>query len=320
MATTADLSDNTLKQSENRQASILKNINELQQMESSLYSQLEASSGSDGSTERQEAIVNKINELSTMRMTMFSELESMFRSTQGRVAQTRIDLVDQLTTTGVMETELNNTKSNLNSLQTNKDNKMRMVEINTYYASKYQAQSGLMKMIIMICIPLLVLAILSKKNIIPPNIANGLIGLIIVIGGFIIIKQALNLSSRNNMNYDEFDWVWDPNASDPTVYEYDMQQLENVVGDLDASLEFGCIGSECCSTGMYYDSDVGKCKRGIGILDRPTTSSSFEGFTSGHAAVSYVEVPKTPCPFKQSKTVVKPYSENTYNFVKVSTR
>jgi len=78
-------------------------------MESSLYTQLEASSGS---TTQQESIVNKINELSTMRMTMFSELDSLFKSTQGRVAQSRIDLVDQLTTTGVMETELNNTKSN----------------------------------------------------------------------------------------------------------------------------------------------------------------------------------------------------------------
>lgn len=316
MATTVDLSDNTVTQTDNRQASILKNINQLQQMESSLYTQLEAA----GSTDKQESIVNKINELSTMRMTMFQELETMFKSTQNSVAQSRIDLVDQLTTTGVMETQLNNTKSNLNTLQTNKDNKMRMVEINTYYASKYQAQSGLMKMIIMICIPLLILAILSKKKYIPPNIANGLMGLIIVIGGFMIIKKVINLSSRNNMNYDEFDWIWDPDAMNPTVYEYDKQQLENVIGDLDASIDFGCIGSECCSTGMYYDSDIGKCESGIGKLDRPTTSSSFEGFTSGRAAVSYVEVPKTPCPFKQSKTVVKPYSENTYNFVKVSTR
>jgi len=160
MATTAVLSDNTLTQSENRQESILKNIKQLQEMESSLYTQLEASSGS---TTQQESIVNKINELSTMRMTMFSELDSLFKSTQGRVAQSRIDLVDQLTTTGVMETELNNTKSNFNHLTSNKDNKMRMVEINTYYASKYQAQSGLMKLIILVCIPLLILAILSKK-------------------------------------------------------------------------------------------------------------------------------------------------------------
>ena len=317
MATTAVLSDNTLTQSENRQESILKNIKQLQEMESSLYTQLEASSGS---TTQQESIVNKINELSTMRMTMFSELDSLFKSTQGRVAQSRIDLVDQLTTTGVMETELNNTKSNFNHLTSNKDNKMRMVEINTYYASKYQAQSGLMKLIILVCIPLLILAILSKKNILPTNIANGLIGLIIVVGGFIIIKRALNLSSRNNMNYDEFDWVWDPDATDPTVIEYDEEQLEGDLSSFTDTLGLGCIGAECCSTGMYYDSETSKCERGIGKLDRPTTRSSLEGFTTGRTAVSYVEVPTTPCPFKKSKTVVKPYSENTYNYVKVSAR
>lgn len=320
MATTAELSDNTLKQSEDRKSSILNNIKQLQEMESSLYKKLEASAASDSSTTQQEAIVNKINELSTMRMTMFSELDSLFKSTQGRVAQSRIDLVDQLTTTGVMETELNNTKSNLNYLRSNKDNKMRMVEINTYYASKYQAQSGLMKLIILVCIPLLVLAILSKKNILPTNIANGLIGLIIVVGGFIIIKRTLNLSSRNNMNYDEFDWVWDPDASDPTVIEYDEEQIEADLPSFTDTLGLGCIGAECCSTGMYYDSETSKCERGIGKLDRPTTSTSLEGFTTGRTAVSYVEVPETPCPFKQSKTVVKPYSENTYNYVKVSAR
>ena len=41
-----------------------------------------------------------------------------------------------------------------------------------------------------------------------------------------IIRKAINLASRSNMNYDEFNWAWDPDANDPTVYEYDKDQLK----------------------------------------------------------------------------------------------
>jgi hypothetical protein len=299
--------ETSFTESENRQLVILNNIKELQKKETDLYNKMEASyASSTGTIDEQELLVNKINELSTMRMTMFGDLESILNNTHGSVAQTRIDLVDELTTVGVMETELNNIKSNLNYLTTNKDNKMRMVEINTYYASKYKAQSGLMKLVIMFCIPLLILAILSKKNIIPQQISNGLIGIIIVIGSYMVIKQYIDLTSRSNMNYDEFDWKWDPDSADVG---------NNNIGNKNMGLGSGCIGSACCTTGMYYDSDLGKCQSGETPID-----PSLEGFTSGRASVTFVEVPKTPCPFKQTNTVVKPYSEDTYNFVKVSAR
>lgn len=298
-------SDEILQQVVDKQYAILQNIKDLQEEEASLYIQLENASA-DGDLSEQESIVNKINELSTMRMTMFSDLESMFESTQGRVSQSRINLVDQLTTMGVMETELNNTKSNLNYLSSNKDNKMRMVEINTYYASKYKAQSRLMKLIILVCIPLLILSILAKKKIIPQKVSIVLMGIIILFGGFIIIKKMLNLTSRNNMNYDKFNWEWDPNAADVGTSTDNNGSL---------SMGSGCIGSACCTTGMYYDSELGKCQSGT-----DSSSTALEGFSSGRSAVSYVEVPVTPCPFKQSKSIVKPYSENTNNFVKVSTR
>ena len=59
-----------------------------------------------------------------------------------------------------------------------------------------------------------------------PQNFKGISGIVIVVGGYFIIRRAINLASRNNMNFDEFDWSWDPDASDPTVYEYDKQQLQ----------------------------------------------------------------------------------------------
>lgn len=309
MSSSAVLSDNTLQQADDRQAALLKNINNLQTMESDLYKQLEAASVNDTDSTKQDAIVKKINELSTMRMTMFQELDGMYRSMQGRVAQSRINLVDQLTVTGVMEKELNNAKKNLNLVQANKNNKMRLVEINTYYASKYKAQAGLMKMVIMICIPLLILAIVAKKGLIPQNISKVLIGVVIVVGGFMIIKEAINISSRNNMNFDEFDWTWNADANDPTVYEYNKEQLEGTSDDVEddansfaANLGIGCVESNCCADGTIYDEDKGQC---------------IEGFANGRPAVSYVEVEGGVCPFKAGKNIVKPFSDTQVNYVRV---
>ena len=70
-------------------------------------------------------------------MSLFEEIDKMYKGLQGRVSQSRIDLTNQLTVSGVMEQELNKAKRDLNLLQANKDNKMRLVEINTYYSNKY---------------------------------------------------------------------------------------------------------------------------------------------------------------------------------------
>jgi len=107
MSSNANLSDYTSKQAETRQGALLNNISQLQQTETDLYTQLENASAVND-TDKQESIVNKINEMSTIRMSMFKELDAMYKSLQGRVSQSRIDLVDQLTVTGVMEKELNN--------------------------------------------------------------------------------------------------------------------------------------------------------------------------------------------------------------------
>ena len=307
--TNAELSDVTLKQAEDRQAAILKNINQLQKQEAELYKKLEVDAALGAPSADQEAVVKKINELSTMRMTMFQELDAMYKSMQGRVAQSRIDLVDQMTVTGVMEQELNNAKKNMNLLSATKANKMRMVEINTYYASKYRAQGEFMKLIIMVCAPLLLVAICAKKGWIPEGIAKGVIAVIIVIGGYFILRRAINLGSRNNMNFDEFDWSWDPAGQNPTVYEYDKQQLQGAQEDLDDDVNsfakemgLGCVGQSCCASGTKYDEKKDQC---------------VEGFQNGGFPVSYVKVASGSCPFKPGTNVVKPYSDASSNFVKV---
>jgi hypothetical protein len=318
----SELSDNTYTESEDRQVSLLSDITKLQTMESNLYKKLEAADANNVSQQEQNAMIAKINELSKMRMSLFEEIDKMYKGLQGRVSQSRIDLTNQLTVSGVMEQELNKAKRDLNLLQANKDNKMRLVEINTYYSNKYQAQTGLMKLIILVCIPLLVLAILAKKQLLPPRVSTILIWAVLIIGGILIIRKFLDINSRSNMSFQEYDWRWSPPSDDgQTVIEYDeaqfqsgVQSAENDMSDAAADMGLGCIGAACCSTGTYYDSDKNECVFGSSKTNRPSVS---EGYANYMPSVSYIEVERTPCPFKPGKSNVKAFNKQQDNFVKI---
>ena len=48
--------------------------------------------------------------------------------------------------------------------------------------------------------------------------------ILVVVAGIHLFLKISDINTRNNMNFDEFDWSWDLDASNPTVYEYDKQQ------------------------------------------------------------------------------------------------
>jgi predicted double-glycine peptidase len=60
------------------------------------------------------------------------------------------------------------------------------------------------------------------------------------------------------MNYDQFNWYFDPIKSTPTVIDYNISQfkkLNNVVKDIN----IGCVGSSCCSSETTWDENTKKC-------------------------------------------------------------
>ena len=311
---TSDLSDATNVDTAELQKITLMNIQQLQKTEKNLFDKLEKMSANDPSnTAEQDKIVNRINDLSQMRSTMFGQLEDMYRGMQGRVAQSRIDLVDQMTVTGVVEGQLNAAKASLGALTNNKNQKMRMVEINTYYSQKYRAQTDLVKTILMFAVPCLVLAIVIKKGFIPKSIGNAVMAIIIAIGVVVVFRKYWDISSRSNMVFDEYKWNWDPDATSPTVIQYDIDQIKSHKGDFEKEasefaneLGLGCVGSECCDEGTKFDKTKGKCEKVV---------ESFGGMTN--SAVAYMESRNPICPWKNSPSTVKPFSQGNENYAGV---
>jgi hypothetical protein len=252
------------------------------------------------SSKNVDSIVNRINQLSEVRMSLYKSLNYTYQSLQKSVNTSRTELVELLTVVSIVEDELNNAKIQLNQLYEIKHNKMRMVEINTYYGKRYKAQSSVMKLIIFVCVIILVLAILQKKSLLPESIANILLGIVIVIGGFFIIWRILDISRRDNMNFDEYNWYFNPEAQQKTPYDYTSPQVDINLPKID------CIGNACCTDGMIYDAKIRKCIKSV----------APETFVSGQLTKHCFN--NKPDGEKQTMTNPIPYgSDETINFASV---
>ena len=264
---------------------ILNHIKDLQASETELINVLDAYTSTAGYVSSDPALielVNIINSIADARISMFKMINQNANILQTGVSQSRTDLVAQLTLLNAVEDQLNQAKAKIDQLQSTNDTKMRMVEINTYYGQRYEAQSDLMKKIIFICIPVLIVYILKKKSLIPDMIANYVLGLIISIGTFILMLNMWDIFTRNNIHFDTYDWKYEsPDAQTPSIWQYNKDNLfnfTNLFQDLLANLGI-CVSAKCCAKGTTYSDKTQQC-----VVPAPTT---VQGFTSYENSANY---------------------------------
>lgn len=235
-----------------RNEQVLNNISQLQTQEKKLYASLDNVSLS---SEQKSQIIKRINEISQMRMNLYAGLKDMHSFFQQNVSSSKSTLGQSIAAVNILENELNQSKIRMNLIEDQKQNKLRLVEINTYFGKRYNAHSKLMKTIVLICIPVIILAILANKGILPSNIYKLLVVIILVIGGLLIGLQVIDIANRDEMNWDEYNWYFDrENApSDSNSGESDS------ASDPWETPTVTCIGSACCYDGSTYDSEKNIC-------------------------------------------------------------
>lgn len=243
------MTDN-LNNLQERNEQTLNNISQLQLQEKELYNNLDDVSLS---SEQKQQIINKINEISQMRMNMYASLKDMYSNYQQNVSSSRNTLNQSVAALDILENELNQSKKRMNLIEDEKYNKLRLVEINTYFGKRYNAHAKLMKTVIIICIPIIILAILANNGILPSNIYNLLLIIVLVIGVLMIGLQLIDISNRDNMNWDEYNWYFNKSKapSDTTQgISVDPWKTKSLV----------CIGSSCCNPKeSTYDSEKNVC-------------------------------------------------------------
>ena len=78
---------------------------------------------------------------------------------------------------------------------------------------------------------------------------------------------------------------------DEAQFESGVQSAEDDVTDAASAMGLGCIGSACCSTGTYYDSDKNECVFGSSKTNRPSVS---EGYANYMPSVSLLDLGENP--------------------------
>lgn len=239
----------------------------------SIYTDLEALSvQSNPDINKQNQMLQKIQELQQLKTSLYTSLSSRYANAQSNVAISRNSLVNEMAIGGIVESELANVQSNLSALQDNRNNKLRMAEINTYYSDKYDTQSNVMKTIVYFCIPILILGILTKNDMIPSSIAVTLISILTAIAIVVVVLQVIDIMRRDNMNFSEYRFPFDPNTVDVSRKGKDSDQPVKL------DLSMVCIGEACCPTGNTYgtmwDSTNQQCVTQTKV---DTTSESFVG-------------------------------------------
>jgi hypothetical protein len=265
MSTATQSTEQLQKLSESSKQTIA-NIISLMEQEGKLFKSLEAM---DKTPEEKTRIINEINTLSQLRLNMHKSIRDIYSYYQSNVDAARTTLGQQLFNMGIMENELNEAKRRINDIQAKKQDKLRLVQINTYYNKKYSALSRILAFIVIICVILLIIGFLKNRlEILPSNVASFLVIITVTIGLFILFYSILDISNRDKMNFDEYNWyfdkskapdgITDPNAKDPWGF-YAM-----------------CVNSQCCDENSDYNTELNKC------VPKPpsTTASSSTNDTS----------------------------------------
>ena len=249
---------------------ILNDIQSLQTIEQQLFSSLEENTGL--TTQQQQQIIEKINNISKMRINLYETLNGVNSFFQNALANSKGTLTEQTTAIDIVEKELNISKKRLKVLEEEKNNKIRLVEINDYYGQKYAEHSDLMKIIVIMLVPILILAILSNKGLLPVKIYYILIGIIALIGGVFIWKTMFSIMLRDPMNYQEYNWYFDPNDA-PTSTT--TSSTDPWASTTTTSTYGTCVGDDCCSDGLVYDSTLNQCITPSGETTTTTTTETF---------------------------------------------
>ena len=85
-----------------------------------------------------------------------------------------------------------------------------------------------------------------------------------LVGVIIVVRKIYDLSRRNNMNFDEYEWGdVNHNISDTAGTDANISENDSGSRLKDALMSGGCIDEKCCKDDMYYDEIEGHCVNGI---------------------------------------------------------
>ena len=277
-------------------------IRQLQGVEESMYKVLR-NNPNITDLEKEEA-VSQINELSAKREALNQEIASLGERAKVDLKVDFQAFQQQMRIVEAAERQLNESKIKLKLLNDEKLNKLRLVQINTYYHKRYDALSSLVKKFVLFLALAIIIAVLMQRGILPASIGSIIMAVYFALGFVYFYIGYADISQRSKRNFDEYEWPFDRNMDSSELGEYDSSEECAYTGENCKSSET-CVGEECCTTGMTYDETAGKCipDGKCGTEEGMTNALTQNMFSSRPEVVQVAD-----------NGPVKPFSNNFENF------
>lgn len=199
--------DNNISNNKESVDKLLKDIEGLQGLEQYLIGLL---SNRNLSEEERNVILEKIEGITQMRMSLYKNLVTM---TDSGSNSADLILSDQKASIDVMENELNRLKSEMTNMDQKNLNKLRMIQINSYYSKRYENHTKVLKMVLLFVILFSILYFFRNKGLLPDIVFTILLFILVALCVYFVGKGLLDMWMRDNMNYDEYDWMFNTKSA-----------------------------------------------------------------------------------------------------------
>jgi hypothetical protein len=275
----------------NTSEALLTNIESLQKREQILFHRLETEQNNLTEAQKNE-IISEINEIVQNRISLYQSIGSINHLYTVGLSNASQALKDQATAVIVVEQGLNEAKLKMKYLEQEKLNKLRLIEINTYYGEKYKEHATIMKIIVITLLIIFLFSFLYSRGLIWTNLYYILVILVGGIGGILLVNALISALNRDNMNYQEYNWYFNPkNAPLPA------SGTKTLLDPWKSESNAVCMGQACCYQGSVWDSTVNVCV--------PTNNMQKieEGFTK------YSKIYKKPDVILDEKSIQPFYKE-----------
>jgi len=167
--------------------------------QNTMITQLNGLLTSDNLTSTQEELINDIKAIASAKAELLEDLKSSNISTESEQIME------------ILNRQLESKKNQLYSIEHNNVNKLRLIEINDYYSSLYYDRMWLVIIVFVVSLHIIILCTLYKFIGFSSNILYICLFGTLVVGLFFFIRRFADINARDNMNYEQYNWGFNPN-------------------------------------------------------------------------------------------------------------
>jgi hypothetical protein len=226
----------------NKHDSIIKNLQELQAVETYLFEKMHENSSSEDA-EQKDKITTFINNLSATREKLLKSLKELYSGADSEINLNLQTASNKSKMSVQLISETQKVEAEKKKLIAEKNNKQRMAQIGEYEYSKNNEHKSVLKTIVYGSFFVLVIIFFNAKQILPDFVTKIIIVIIIFIVSLLIIQKLYWNFRRNNINYGKFNF--------PKKNETPDKKNEN-------SFNMGkLLGLKCTDTSADYNTAEG---------------------------------------------------------------